>query len=218
MGDNYFPKVSPQGDAMFLPGTRYLRLIKTDYYGNPQSNSIGRAVISNAVQMKYGGVQVDFESVLKFRVAAGDSPDTGSGIAFFIAPENYEIPPNSTGDNYGIFDPTRTTTSHVFAVVFNTQEKTVGINIESPTPRKSMLVNGLIGNDVKAHIKYDAVSTLISVDLTIGQDEFKPDPLTLKFDLSPILDDRVTIGVSATTADILIANHDALVWSVKPNA
>ncbi|KAH6761502.1 hypothetical protein C2S52_018935 [Perilla frutescens var. hirtella] len=201
-----------QGDAHVESGSPYLRLIKTNASGAPQTYSIGRVVYSSPVPFRSAGTQADLETTIKF-IITGSNP--GDGLTFFIAPVGYEIPAGSTGGNFGVYNPSGSSTA-VFAVEFDTVKNSwdpsyrhVGINIESSTSSNLTRVDdAVIGQEVTARINYEEATKLISVHVAAGGQNFE---VSYVHDLGTVLPEQVQVGISAATGD-LVSNHDVISW------
>ncbi|KAH6819520.1 hypothetical protein C2S51_003123 [Perilla frutescens var. frutescens] len=204
-----------QGDANFPTGTAVLRLTKTDVFGNPQPNSIGRVLYTRPVIFSRRQRQANFQTTVRFIIrpySGGCGP--ADGLAFFIAPVNSTV--GAGGGNFGIFDASGNNPS-VFAVEFDVYSndwdpsyRHVGIDIQSRISSNVTEVgDALLGQEVAAQINYDPATKLISVDVTAGSKSFG---VRYVYDLSTILPQQVQVGISAATGTC-VAVHDVVAWS-----
>ncbi|MCH82457.1 lectin [Trifolium medium] len=80
-----------RGDATISGGI--LRLTKTDQYGKPLPNSVGRATYATPIHIwdKTSGELADFSTGFSFIVNTNDEPLHGDGFAFFIGPVHFDL-------------------------------------------------------------------------------------------------------------------------------
>ncbi|KAH6762070.1 Concanavalin A-like lectin protein kinase family protein [Perilla frutescens var. hirtella] len=160
----------------------------------------------------------------------------GHGFAFAIAPTkelNSSLPSqylgllnNSDGGNFS---------NHIFAVEFDTvqdfefgdiNDNHVGIDINSLASNASAAaahftddsskhdLNLKGGTPLLAWIEYDSITNLVNVTLSSTSSKPRIPLLSFPIDLSPILQERMYVGFSASTG-LLASSHYILGWSFK---
>lgn len=163
----------------------------------------------------------------------------GHGLAFTIAPSKQlkALPSQYIGllnaSDIGNFS------NHLFAVEFDTvqdfefgdkNDNHVGIDLNSLVSNASETAGyytddaGLIkqdlnissGSPIMAWVDYDSVANLVSVTLSPTSKKPKKPLLTFQVDLSPIFNDNMYVGFSASTG-LLASSHYILGWSFKIN-
>ncbi|XP_057812446.1 lectin alpha chain-like [Salvia miltiorrhiza] len=216
--------MSLQGDAHYLKDTDeigLIRLTKTDESGKALNYSAGRAVYLVPFKFWGDGMQVDFETTMKFIINpnSGDT-DPADGFTFFIEP--VDAPMGANGASFGEFNYFGSKRS-TFAIEFDIHQDRndpsyphVGIDIETIDSVVTMEVgNELIGQVVTARIDYKAATSVISVKVTIGSKTYE---VSYVKDLSTVLPQEVQFGFSAATGD-RVAVHDLISWefSTTPN-
>jgi len=174
--------------------------------------------------------QADFTAHFYFTIDNVNASD-GAGLAFFLAPFGYPIPPNSAGKGLGLFNATTEfdmSKNHIVAVVFDT----------SPNPKRGPLVQhvGIIKNSVRpvvstdwdanSHagktanvwITYNATTKNLSVFWTSEKNPvFKGNSsLSCCIDLKEVLPKRVTIGFSGATS-LKLERHAIRSWDFHSN-
>ncbi|WRX08039.1 Protein kinase domain - like 10 [Theobroma cacao] len=148
-----------------------------------------------------------------------------AGLAFFLAPVGFEIPPNSAGGFLGLFNTTTSdsTRNQIVLVEFDTfpnpewdpPVQHVGINTNSISSAEYTPWNFSLysGKTADAWISYNATTKNLSVTwnyqaTTISQHNFS---LSHHIDLKQILPERVKIGFSAATSHFQ-EGHRLLFW------
>ncbi|XP_045832915.1 lectin 11-like [Trifolium pratense] len=215
-----------------------IQLTRKDDYGYPLKHSAGQFGLITPIQIydKTTGKVADFVTEFTFLVNTNGRSNYGDGFAFFIVSPNFKIPDKkkSEGGNLGIFtSETALYTKEVLLVEFDTfsnewdpspvtQFAHIGIDVNSIrsvvyTPWYSDFT--LDGNVGKARIEYDSSDKKLKVLVTY----FNKGPilngessLVYNIDLTTFLPEKVQIGFSASTGD-LVETHDILSWSFKSN-
>ncbi|KAL7236088.1 hypothetical protein ACSBR1_019371 [Camellia fascicularis] len=162
------------------------------------------------------GNLTDFSTNFSFIIRGNNY---GEGLAFFLAPNGSNIPPNSTGGGLGLINENQTTAStgvnRFVAVEFDTYKNNpwqeglpinhVGINVNS---RSSAVVSsdwqsGITnGKTNEARIKYDSSTQNLSVSFFgFPNDNQVTQGLFFIVDLRQYLPEWVTFGFSASTGD-----------------
>ncbi|XP_026390994.1 L-type lectin-domain containing receptor kinase IX.1-like [Papaver somniferum] len=199
-----------EGDATTKIGT--VELINEYTY----TCRVGRATYAKRVPLwdSTTGVLTDFTTHFTFSIDTLNKTPYSAGLAFFVAPVGYPIPPNSAGGFLGLFNTTTTgDTSHnqIIHVEFDSYPdpewdpdfRHVGINNNSikstvVVPWNASLHSLETGN---AWITYNATKKNLSVYWTYDKSPvYRGDSLlSYQIDLKQILPAWVTVGFSATT-------------------
>ncbi|KAG7968155.1 hypothetical protein I3843_08G138400 [Carya illinoinensis] len=216
-----------QGDA-FRSGNDVLELTKNQLDGSI-GGSVGHASYNEAVRLwdARTGKLADFTTHFSFVVNALNAKLYGDGIAFFIAPFEFDIPVNSSGGTLGLFssgsNSTNTSMNKIVAVEFDTfknrwdpNDNHVGINVNSivsvaNVTWKSSIKNGSTAN---AWVSYNSTTQNLSVFLTYADNPVfgGNSSLSYKVDLRNVLPELVRVGFSAATG-LHIELHTIHSWS-----
>ncbi|KAJ8558381.1 hypothetical protein K7X08_005147 [Anisodus acutangulus] len=151
----------------------------------------------------------DFSTHFSFTIDTQNRSSYGHGIAFFLAPVGFQIPPNSDGGFLGLFNTTTSDSarSQIVAVEFDSFSNTewdppfehVGINNNSIASSAIAPWNVSLhsGNPIDAWITYNATTKNLSVFWNYGTGL----NLTISYiiNLRDVLPPWVTIGFSAAT-------------------
>ncbi|XP_028802877.1 agglutinin-2-like [Neltuma alba] len=187
------------------------------------------------------GNLADFTSVFYFSVNRSGSILHGDGFAFFMAPLDSAIPNNSTGGLLGLYNPepamednsnnsSSSKLPEFVAVEFDsfanewdpnpfTEFPHVGINVNSVTsattvgwPSNYFEPDGAI---VKGCVRYDSAEKELLVMVSYpGGNNVNADCISHGIDLRSVLPERVVIGFSGSTGDLVEASG-ILFWSFK---
>jgi hypothetical protein len=219
------------GDASTSGGI--LRLTKTDQYGKPLQNSVGRATHFTPIHIwdKASGELADFSVDFSFIVNTNGSRLHGDGFTFFIAPSHFELPKNSSGGYLGLFNPE---TAHVpaqnpiIAIEFDSftngwdpatpsQFPHIGIDVGSIDsvatvnwPLDFVQTNAL----GEARINYNSESKKLSVFVVYPGSEREGTTVSYVVDLRSVLPEWVRVGFTASTGE-LVETHDIINWSFE---
>ncbi|KAG2694411.1 hypothetical protein I3760_08G142800 [Carya illinoinensis] len=216
-----------QGDA-FRSGNDVLELTKNQLDGSI-GGSVGHASYNEAVRLwdARTGKLADFTTHFSFVVNALNAKLYGDGIAFFIAPFEFDIPVNSSGGTLGLFssgsNSTNTSMNKIVAVEFDTfknrwdpNDNHVGINVNSivsvaNVTWKSSIKNGSTAN---TWVSYNSTTQNLSVFLTYADNPVfgGNSSLSYKVDLRNVLPELVRVGFSAATG-LHIELHTIHSWS-----
>ncbi|KAG6646939.1 L-type lectin-domain containing receptor kinase IX.1-like [Carya illinoinensis] len=167
----------------------------------------------------------DFTTRFSFIIDTQGSDSYGHGLAFFLAPVGFEIPPNSAGGFLGLFNTTSSDSilNQIVLVEFDSFVNSewdppfqhVGINNNSIssavyTPWNASLHSA---DTIDAFIIYNASSKNLSVSWTFQRTSLPYDNTSLSYniDLSKVLPEWVTIGFSAATGSN-VERHTLLSW------
>ncbi|KAK4366349.1 hypothetical protein RND71_014229 [Anisodus tanguticus] len=163
----------------------------------------------------------DFSTHFSFTIDTQNRSSYGHGIAFFLAPVGFQIPPNSDGGFLGLFNTTTSDSarSQIVAVEFDSFSNTewdppfehVGINNNSIASSAIAPWNVSLhsGNPIDAWITYNATTKNLSVFWNYGTGL----NLTISYiiNLRDVLPPWVTIGFSAATG-VNVERHTLLSW------
>ncbi|RDX61540.1 L-type lectin-domain containing receptor kinase S.4, partial [Mucuna pruriens] len=199
---------------------------------NETSRLMGHAFYPSPFQLKNSttGKVFSFSSSFALAIVPEYPKLGGHGMAFTIAntkdlkalPSQYLGLLNSS-DN-GNFS------NHIFAVEFDTvqdfefgdiNDNHVGIDINSMQSNASANVSSVGlnlkgGSPILAWVDYDSQLNLVNVSLSATSSKPKTPILSFNVDLSPILNDTMYVGFSASTG-LLASSHYILGWSFKIN-
>ncbi|KAE8010471.1 hypothetical protein FH972_006839 [Carpinus fangiana] len=156
----------------------------------------------------------NFTTHFSFTINTQGLPHYASGLAFFLAPAGFEIPPNSSGGFLGLFNTTTiySPRNQIVLVEFDSFSNPewdppvehVGINTNSIasaiyTPWNASLHSG---DTIDVWITYNASTTNLSVSWKYQKtsNTWENTSLFYEIDLSEILSEWVTVGFSATTS------------------
>ncbi|XP_042006016.1 bark agglutinin I polypeptide B-like [Salvia splendens] len=199
-----------QVDAHYPSETPVLRLSKTNDLDVPQQWSTGRVLYSKTVPF---GHAADFTTTIQFIIRPNNTAPQADGLAFFIVPAGHNFP-SQIGGNLGLFEPSASKTSHVFAIAFDTYSDNpnyvnLGIDIESRKPSaKAQVPISFVGKELTLKVSYVASTKAISASVTDGSQTF---PVTFTYDLSQILPSSVQVGLASSTG-VYVAVHDVNTW------
>ncbi|XP_042499309.1 L-type lectin-domain containing receptor kinase SIT2-like [Macadamia integrifolia] len=186
-----------------------------------------------------GAAALSFSTTFVFAIISQYPDWTGNGIAFVIAP-TVGLPGAFTGRYLGLFNPYNVGNSgnHIFAVELDTVKNTNFIDINNN--HVGIDINGLVsvasapasyfdknalpenlslisGEPLQVWVDYDGVHKQLNVTLApINISKPSVPLLSLSLDLSPIMEDPMFIGFSASTGH-RTASHYVLGWSFKLN-
>ncbi|KAF4373000.1 hypothetical protein F8388_011027 [Cannabis sativa] len=208
---------------------------------NDSRRLIGHAVTSSMIRLKNStnGKAFSFSTSFAFTIVPEYPKLGGHGFAFTIAPS---IDTKGLPSQYlGIFnasDNSGNSSNHIFAVEFDTvqdfefgdiNDNHVGIDINSlnstfagaasyfddkdPSKTTNFSLNG---KAIQAWIDYDSADNLLSVTVAPFSKKPKKPLLSVKMDLTPIFQEFMYVGFSASTG-LLASSHYLLGWSFKVN-
>lgn len=209
-----------QGDA--LPSVGAVELInKVDYLCR-----VGWATYAQSVPLwDSSGKVADFTTNFSFSINTQGAPQYGHGLAFFLAPEGFQIPPNSDGGFLGLFNTTTSDSSqnqivHVEFDSFPNPEwdppfEHIGININSIASATSTPwnVSSHDGDNIDVWIAYNSTRKNLSVHWTYQTTPSSKENTSLSYqiDLKKVLPQWVTIGFSAATGKY-VERHTLNSW------
>ncbi|KAK9920618.1 hypothetical protein M0R45_029167 [Rubus argutus] len=208
---------------------------------NDTKQKTGHAFYPNPVTFKNSSDDTVFSFSTNFVFAIRSQYPTlsGHGIAFVISPTR-GLPGALPSQYLGLFSESNNGnwTNHVFAVELDTIQSTefndindnhVGIDINGLHSTKSATAgyyNGgrfknltlISGQEMRVWVEYDGGQKQIKVTLAPIGVTIKPQIplLSLKYDLSPILNKTMYVGFSSSTGSVL-TSHYVVGWSFRIN-
>ncbi|QCE08202.1 Legume lectin [Vigna unguiculata] len=211
-----------QGDA--ISTNNVLQLTKLNSAGNPVGVSVGRVLYSAPLRL-WGDSAVlsSFDTTATFQIST-PYVSYADGIAFFLAPHDTVIPPNSNGRLLGLFSNNinafknsstsvnkttvdfKAATNNVVAVEFDTYPNVdfgdppyihVGIDVNSIISKATARWNWQNGKTATVHITYNSASKRLTASIYYPGGT----PVTVSYDvqLQTVLPQWVRVGWSAST-------------------
>lgn len=207
---------------------------------NDTRRLLGHAFYTNPIKFKPSPKSkvFSFSTAFAFAIVPEYPKLGGHGMAFVIA--NSKTLTGALPSQYlGLLNATDNgnTTNHIFAIEFDTvqdfefgdiNDNHVGIDINSMTSNYSIPaayfvndtgtepLNLKSGKKIQAWIDYDSVKNLVNVSLSPFSTKPKSPVLSYNVDLSPILQENMFVGFSASTG-LLASSHYVFGWSFKVN-
>ncbi|KAK9272925.1 hypothetical protein L1049_003304 [Liquidambar formosana] len=188
---------------------------------------VGRATYAERVRLwdSNTGKLTDFSTHFTFSIYTQGSSKYAAGLAFFVAPVGFQIPPNSDGGFLGLFNTTTSDSSsnQIVVVEFDSfpnpewdpPYEHVGINNNSIASAITTPWNASFhsGDTADAWITYNATTKNLSVSWTYQTTPSPPQNSSLSYqiDLRIFLPEWVTIGFSASTS-MYVERHQLLSW------
>lgn len=201
-----------EGDAMASSGAIHLNIVNYQF-------RVGHATFAEPVQLwdSSTGRATDFTTHFSLTIDTLNSTLCSDGIAFFLAPVGFPIPPNSAGGFLGLFNTSTFAASannnQIVMVEFDTfpnkewdpDVQHVGINSDSigSAVYSSWNATSHSGEPADVWISYNATTKNLSAFWTYEQNHVFTGQISLSYqiDLTKILSEYVTIGFSAATGD-----------------
>ncbi|KAK6128739.1 LOW QUALITY PROTEIN: hypothetical protein DH2020_037522 [Rehmannia glutinosa] len=193
-----------EGDAVNSVGE--IELNKVDYICR-----VGQIIYNGKVPLydTNSGKLTDFATHFSFTIDTQNRSTYGNGLAFFLAPVGFRIPPNSVGGFLGLFNSTTTDSSQtrIVSVEFDSVSNPewdppyehVGINRNSISSLVTAPWNVTLhsGDPADAWIVYNSTSKNLSVFWSYNGGPNSS--LSYQIDLKEVLPQWVTVGISAAT-------------------
>ncbi|CAM8921951.1 unnamed protein product [Rhodiola kirilowii] len=219
-----FPSFSPNkvGEIDFLndsfPSVSVIEVTRNQI-NNDLTNSVGRAAYRRYVRLWDAKTQklTDFTTHFSFNISSEENQTIyGDGLAFFLAPVQSTIPPNSTGGYLGLVNPhtpSNASENQIVAVEFDTFQNTwdtspnhVGINVNSVKSVKTVNWTSSMRNGRKANawVTYNSTTYNLSVFLSYDNNTvFSGNSSSLWhiIDLRTLLPEDIIVGFSAATGN-----------------
>ncbi|XP_026390915.1 L-type lectin-domain containing receptor kinase IX.1-like [Papaver somniferum] len=192
-------------------------------------DSVGRATYSQPIQLwdETTGRITDFVTHFSFIIKGLNETSYGDGMAFFLAPFESDLPPNSHGGSLGLLNANvsqkNLTTNQIVAVELDNYKNSfdhisdhVGIDVNSivSVATKSFAIGSIRdGRKSNAWVSYNSTTKNLSVFLTYDENPVFNGDSTLFYivDLSKILPEQIRVGFSAATG-WGIETHKVLSW------
>ncbi|XP_010025783.2 L-type lectin-domain containing receptor kinase IV.1 [Eucalyptus grandis] len=201
----------------------------------------GQAFHPDPVQFKNlpNGTVKSFSTTFVFAIRPPDASVRVNGFAFVVAPQR-GLPESLAGRYLGMFNETNNgkSSNHVFGVELDTiqspqfediNDNHIGIDLNGLKSEKAASAgyyqdNGefnnlslISGQQMQVWVDYDGADKLINVTLApIHVQKPKTPLLSLPWDLSPIINENMYVGFSAS-AGSLVASYYVLGWSFSVN-
>uniref|UniRef100_A0A7N1A2T7 non-specific serine/threonine protein kinase n=1 Tax=Kalanchoe fedtschenkoi TaxID=63787 RepID=A0A7N1A2T7_KALFE len=211
---------------------------------NETSRLLGHAFYSYPIRFKNNsaGKAYSFSTAFAFAIVPEYSRLGGHGMAFAIA-SSKDLPGALPSQYLGLLNSTDNGnfSNHVFAVEFDTvqdfefgdiNDNHVGVDINSMVSNASAAagfysdddgnnpvkrdLNLKSGRTIQAWIDYDGVQNQLNVTLSESSRKPRNPILTFRVDLSPVLEEFMYVGFSASTG-LLASSHYVFGWSFKVN-
>ncbi|CAM8918937.1 unnamed protein product [Rhodiola kirilowii] len=219
-----FSSFSPNkvGEIVFLndsfPSVSVIEVTRNQI-NNDLTNSVGRAAYRQYVRLWDAKTQklTDFTTHFSFNISSEENQTIyGDGLAFFLAPVQSTIPPNSTGGYLGLVNPhtpSNASENQIVAVEFDTFQNTwdtspnhVGINVNSVKSVKTVNWTSSMRNGRKANawVTYNSTTYNLSVFLSYDNNTvFSGNSSSLWhiIDLRTLLPEDIIVGFSAATGN-----------------
>ncbi|XP_059440031.1 L-type lectin-domain containing receptor kinase IX.1-like [Corylus avellana] len=208
------------GDA--VPSVGAIEMNKVDYI-----NRVGWAVYATRVPLWDSHTRrlADFTTHYSFTIDTQGASSYGHGLAFFLAPVGFEIPPNSAGGFLGLFNTTTSDSpqNQILLVEFDSFSNPewdpsfehVGINNNSVssavyTPWNASLHSG---DTADVWITYNGSTKNLTVSWKYRRTSnvWENTSLFYEIDLMEILPKWVTVGFSAATG-MYVERHTIQSW------
>ncbi|CAK7339757.1 unnamed protein product [Dovyalis caffra] len=212
--------VNYQGDAVSSGGSIEFNMVN-------YINRVGWATYPERVRLwdSSSGKVSDFTSHFTFTIDTLGAPNYGHGLAFFLAPVGFEIPPNSAGGFLGLFNTTtmKPSQNQIVSVEFDSfpnpewdpKVEHVGINNNSIASAVYTPWNASFHSEdtADAWITYNSTNRNLSVFWTYKTTSNPQENSSLFYiiDLSKFLPEWVTVGFSAATGQN-VEQHRLLSW------
>ncbi|KAL0461927.1 UNVERIFIED_CONTAM: L-type lectin-domain containing receptor kinase IX.1 [Sesamum latifolium] len=189
---------------------------------------VGQVIYNGKVPLwdSSSGKLADFTTHFAFVIDTLNREQYGNGLAFFLAPVGFQIPPNSAGGFLGLFNTSTRDQpqTQIVSVEFDSYANPewdppyehVGININSlnssvATPWNVTLHSGDTAN---AWITYNSTTRNLSVFWSYGGGSNSS--LSYPIDLKEVLPEYVTVGISAATG-ANVEQHTLESWEFSSN-
>ncbi|WJX09755.1 hypothetical protein P8452_00556 [Trifolium repens] len=216
--------ISFQGDGRITNGS--IDLNKVSYYFR-----VGRAIYSQPLHLwdKNTKTLTSFTTRFTFTITSLNDTSYGDGFVFFLAPLGYQIPPNSAGGVFGLFNATTNSDNvmnYVVAVEFDTfvgsidpPMKHVGIDDNALTSVAfgKFDIDNNLGKVCHVLIDYSSDKKMLEVFWSFkGDGNFGNSSISYQIDLMKKMPEYVNIGFSASTG--LVAESNVIhSWEFSSN-
>ncbi|CAN1342790.1 L-type lectin-domain containing receptor kinase IX.1 [Linum perenne] len=220
-------RFDPIDETMVYEGGAYATVGTVEFNSDTYMCQVGHATYSRKVPIWDPETRelADFTSRFTFNIDPQGRSNYAAGFAFFLAPPDFHIPPNSAGGFLGLYNLTTSNSArnrivHVEFDTFPNQEwdppfQHVGINNNSVFSAKSTRWNATLhaGETADVRIGYDSGSRNLSVswkyqDSSGSGTSTNGTSTSLWYivDLRDALPPLATVGFSASTSNVLERN------------
>ncbi|KAI3690134.1 hypothetical protein L2E82_48109 [Cichorium intybus] len=191
---------------------------------------VGHAKYADAVQIwdRRSKKLTDFTTHFTFIIETQPPESPGHGLAFFFAPVDFQIPPNSAGPYLGLFNKSYTKSSknniiyvefdsfkNIWDPPFDPPSGHVGINTNWLESDISTAWNASLhsGDPADAWVSYNSTTQMLNLSWRYGADSTSGENTSLLYrvDLREVLPEWVTVGFSASTGN-RIQRHILQYW------
>ncbi|PQQ11140.1 L-type lectin-domain containing receptor kinase S.4 [Prunus yedoensis var. nudiflora] len=235
----FYPGFKDVAANLTLTGVAEIETIGILKLTNDTSRLMGHAFYTSPIQFKNktNGKAFSFSTSFVFTIVPEYPKLGGHGLAFTIAPSKdlKALPSQYLGLLNG--SEIGNLSTHIFAVEFDTvqdfefgdiNDNHVGIDINSLSSNDSAAaayykdsatkqsINLKCGKPIQAWIDYDSAQNLVNVTISLSSSKPKIPLLSFHVDLSPILEEFMYAGFSASTG-LLASSHYISGWSFKIN-
>ncbi|CAM8899584.1 unnamed protein product [Rhodiola kirilowii] len=233
----FYNSFADSNTSLSLNGVAKVETNGTIRLTNDTRRLLGHAFYTKPIRFKKSAQSkaFSFSTAFTFAIVPEFRNLGGHGMAFVIAISK-ELTGAFPSQYLGLLNASNNgnTTNHIFAVEFDTvqdfefgdiNDNHVGIDINSMTSETSMTASYILGGEIlnlksgktiEAWIDYDGVSNLVNVSLSPFSEKPTSPLLSYKVDLSPILQETMFVGFSASTG-LLASSHYVFGWSFKMN-
>nr|XP_043635071.1 L-type lectin-domain containing receptor kinase IX.1-like [Erigeron canadensis] len=194
------------GDA--VPSVGAIEFNKVNYL-----TRVGHAIYADTVPIwvRKTGKVTDFTTHFTFIIDTQAQSSYGHGLAFFLAPVGFQIPPNSAGGFLGLFNTTYTDSSRNQMIVIEFDSfvnddwdppfEHVGINKNSIHSANYTAWNASLhsGDPADVWVSYNATTQFLNLSWSYGAGNGTNTSLSYQVDLKEVLPEWVTVGFSAAT-------------------
>ncbi|KAF8396173.1 hypothetical protein HHK36_017786 [Tetracentron sinense] len=211
-----------EGDAKPTLGAIELNAIE-------YSSSVGSATFFEHVHLwnSYTGELSDFTTRFSFTINIIDTINYSDGLAFFLAPVGFSIPPNSAGGFLGLFNTTTMDAMPENQIVMVEFDTCVNEEWDPPVQHVGINNNSIAsavyapwdavwhsGETANVWVTYNATTKNLSVFWTYEKDPVYMGNSTLSYhiDLMKVLPEWVTVGFSAATDRRNVERHIINSW------
>ncbi|XP_021825511.1 L-type lectin-domain containing receptor kinase S.4-like [Prunus avium] len=235
----FYPGFKDVAANLTLTGVAEIEKIGILKLTNDTSRLMGHAFYTSPIQFKNktNGKAFSFSTSFAFTIVPEYPKLGGHGLAFTIAPSKdlKALPSQYLGLLNG--SEIGNLSTHIFAVEFDTvqdfefgdiNDNHVGIDINSLSSNDSAAaayykdsattqsINLKCGKPIQAWIDYDSAQNFVKVTISLSSSKPKIPLLSFHVDLSPILEEFMYVGFSASTG-LLASSHYISGWSFKIN-
>ncbi|KAK2986705.1 hypothetical protein RJ640_010930 [Escallonia rubra] len=221
------PRFTPEGTSILYEGDARPFVGAIEFNNVNYLSRVGQAIYAERVRLWDSASRKlsDFTTHFSFVIDTNGASNYGHGLAFFLAPVGFQIPPNSAGGFLGLFNTTnsdsvRNQIIHIEFDSFPNPEwdppfRHVGINKNSISSANYTAWNASFhsGDTADAWVTYNASTKNLSVHWTYQSNVQLLENSTLSYqvDLMEVLPEWVTVGFSAATGQNM-ERHSVQSW------